>query len=56
MRVEDIDEQRSTMESAERQLSDLSMLGLDWDGEVLYQSTRHDAYRAALSELVRPPT
>lgn len=51
MRVEDIDEQRSTMESAERQLSDLSMLGLDWDGEVLYQSTRHDAYRAALAQL-----
>ena len=51
MRVEDIDEQRSTMESAERQLADLSMLGLDWDGEVLYQSTRHDAYRTALAQL-----
>lgn len=51
MRVEDIDEQRSTRESAERQLSDLVTLGLDWDGEVLYQSTRYPAYRAALEKL-----
>lgn len=51
MRVEDIDEQRSSKESAESQLADLSALGLDWDGDVLYQSTRYDAYRAALEKL-----
>ncbi len=51
MRVEDIDEQRSTPESAHRQLSDLRTLGIDWDGEVLYQSTRHAAYREALTKL-----
>lgn len=51
MRVEDIDEQRSTRESAERQLADLAVLGLDWDGEVLHQSTRYPAYRAALDHL-----
>lgn len=51
LRVEDIDEQRSTLESAQRQLADLEQLGVDWDGDVLYQSTRHDAYRAALAQL-----
>ena len=51
MRVEDIDEQRSTLESAQRQLEDLALLGLDWDGDVLYQSTRYDAYRTALNQL-----
>lgn len=51
MRVEDIDEQRSSMESAQRQLEDLAMLGVDWDGDILYQSTRYEAYRAALGKL-----
>lgn len=51
MRVEDIDEQRSTMESAVRQLEDLAAIGLDWDGDILYQSTRYEAYRAALGQL-----
>lgn len=51
MRVEDIDEQRSTPESATRQLEDLALIGLDWDGDVLYQSTRYDAYRTALGQL-----
>lgn len=51
VRIEDIDEQRSSRESAERQLNDLKSLGLDWDGEVLYQSSRYAAYTAALENL-----
>ncbi|ANE02976.1 tRNA glutamyl-Q(34) synthetase GluQRS [Corynebacterium crudilactis] len=51
MRVEDIDEQRSSRESAESQLADLLTLGIDWDGDALYQSTRFDAYRTALAKL-----
>lgn len=50
MRVEDIDTQRSSRESAQRQLEDLAALGLDWD-EVLYQSDRFDAYASALERL-----
>ncbi len=49
MRVEDIDRVRSG--SAERQLSDLHSLGIDWDGEVLFQSTRHEAHEQALEQL-----
>ncbi|MFV8382459.1 tRNA glutamyl-Q(34) synthetase GluQRS [Corynebacterium hindlerae] len=51
LRVEDVDTGRSSMESAERQLEDLAAIGLDWDGEPLYQSTRGDAYAAALASL-----
>ncbi|GAA1472737.1 tRNA glutamyl-Q(34) synthetase GluQRS [Corynebacterium felinum] len=51
MRVEDVDTQRSSHESACRQLEDLAQLGLDWDGDVLYQSTRFEAYEQALAQL-----
>lgn len=50
MRVEDIDSQRSSDESAQRQLEDLAALGLDWDATD-YQSDHDDAYRAALDRL-----
>ena len=51
MRVEDIDQQRSSMESAQRQLEDLTQLGLRWDGQVIYQHDRYGAYEAALAKL-----
>ncbi|WP_082031488.1 tRNA glutamyl-Q(34) synthetase GluQRS [Actinomyces polynesiensis] len=51
MRIEDID--RVLPGAAERQLEDLAAIGLDWDGEVLVQSTRSQAHRAALERLVR---
>ncbi|MEJ5998070.1 tRNA glutamyl-Q(34) synthetase GluQRS [Corynebacterium sp. H130] len=51
LRVEDVDTARSSMASAERQLEDLAAIGLDWDGDPLYQSTRSDAYAAALASL-----
>lgn len=49
MRVEDLDRVRPG--AAERQLEDLASLGLDWDGPVLYQSSRIDAYDRALAQL-----
>lgn len=49
MRVEDLD--RVKQGAAERQLADLAALGLDWDGEVLYQSTRLEAYAQAVAQL-----
>ena len=51
MRVDDIDTQRSSATSAERQLADLAALGIDWDGEVLYQHDRFDAYANTLRHL-----
>ena len=51
MRVEDIDQQRTSMDSAQRQLEDLDHLGLEWDGEVIYQQDRYSAYEEALAKL-----
>lgn len=51
VRIEDIDRQRSRQEYADQLLSDLQWLGLDWDGEVVYQSRRYGLYEAALRQL-----
>ncbi len=50
MRIDDLDRVRPG--AAEAQLADLADLGIDWDGEVLLQSTRQAAHDAAIDELV----
>jgi len=49
LRIDDLDRVRAGAE--ERQLADLTALGLDWDGPVLRQSARLDVYRDAVTEL-----
>ena len=49
IRVEDLDRARSG--SADRQLSDLRAIGLDWDGEVVVQSDRTERYLSAIVAL-----
>lgn len=49
LRIEDLDRVREGAE--QRQLEDLAALGLDWDGEVVRQSERGAAHRAALETL-----
>jgi glutamyl-tRNA synthetase len=51
VRVEDLDVGRVREGFAERQLADMASLGLDWDGEVVWQSARTGLYEAALSAL-----
>ena len=51
LRVEDIDSERSSMESARRQLEDLAALGIEWDEPVVYQHERGGAYAEALTKL-----
>ena len=51
VRVEDLDAGRVRPGFAERQLGDLAALGLDWDGEVVAQSSRTELYGAALERL-----
>ena len=53
LRMEDIDPARSKPEFAEAIISDLTWLGLAWDGDVLAQSTRIPAYQEALERLDR---
>lgn len=53
LRIEDIDRQRSRTEYAEQLLRDLEWLGLEWDGQPVYQSERGNTYKGVLDELSR---
>jgi glutamyl-tRNA synthetase len=51
VRMEDLDTPRVRPGSAEEQLADLAAIGLDWDGEVVFQSARMDRYADAIAAL-----
>lgn len=53
LRIEDLDQQRvaAAPEVARTQIADLRSLGLDFDGDVVWQSQRLAAYDAALARL-----
>lgn len=51
IRIDDLDPPRVVKGAADTILKCLEIYGLNWDGPVLYQSSRHDAYQAALDEL-----
>jgi glutamyl-Q tRNA(Asp) synthetase len=52
VRIEDIDGERSRAQWVEETLEDLRWLGLDWQGEVLFQSSRLASYAAAGERLM----
>ena len=51
LRVEDIDVTRCRPEFVQGIIDDLSWLGIQWSGKVMFQSERSDAYSAALDQL-----
>ena len=51
LRIEDIDAPRVVKDADRWIMDDLAWLGLDWDGEPVYQSQRLDAYEEALRRL-----
>lgn len=51
VRMEDLDPPRESPQAASEILLTLETLGLNWDGEVLYQSQRQTAYQEALDFL-----
>jgi len=51
VRIEDVDTPRVLPGCADQQLRTLEAFGFEWDGEVLWQSTRREAYRAAIDAL-----
>jgi len=52
LRVEDTDKARSEGRFLEEILEDLRWLGLDWDGDLVFQSRRFDIYRHKAEELI----
>ena len=51
LRIEDLDGPRVRKGAVEEALEDLRWLGLDWDGDVLLQSTRAPQHDEALARL-----
>jgi len=51
LRIEDIDGTRSRPEHVRGIIEDLQWLGVDWDGEIVFQSNRLSQYEAALARL-----
>lgn len=52
LRIEDTDRERSTEPAIAAILDGLKWLGLDWDGEVVYQSTRAARHREVAEQLL----
>src|SRR6266849_3911281 len=52
LRIEDTDRERSTQAAMDAILDGLSWLGLDWDGDVVYQFARSHRHREIAEELL----
>ena len=52
LRIEDTDRERSTEAAIEAILDGLSWLGLDWDGETIYQFSRAARHREVAEQLL----
>ncbi|TSA22894.1 MAG: glutamate--tRNA ligase [Betaproteobacteria bacterium] len=52
LRIEDTDQERSTLESERAILEGMSWLGLDWDEGPFYQMKRLDRYKAVADQLL----
>jgi glutamyl-tRNA synthetase len=52
LRIEDTDRERSTKEAVEAILNGLSWLGLDWDGETVFQFARAGRHREVAEKLL----
>ena len=52
LRIEDVDPPRVAPGSAESILRTLEAFGFEWDGPVVYQSRRGEAYRAVIDHLI----
>jgi len=52
LRVEDTDQTRSDKKFLKEILEDLKWMGIDWDGDVVYQSQRFDIYRKEAEKIL----
>jgi len=51
LRIEDLDPPREQPGSAQTIIDTLAAFGLDWDGEIIWQSRRHSLYADAIEQL-----
>ncbi len=51
LRIEDVDKGRKVAGADQQIMRDLQWLGIDWDGEVVWQSQRDEIYQGALGKL-----
>ena len=52
LRIEDTDQERSTEQSVQQILDSLRWLGLDWDGDVVYQSHQLQRHKQVAQKLL----
>src|ERR1041384_8504835 len=52
LRIEDTDRERSTKAAIDAILDGLTWLGIDWDGEAVYQFARSQRHREVVEELL----
>lgn len=52
LRIEDTDKERSTQEAVDAILEGLAWMGLDHDGEPVFQSTRADRHREVVAQML----
>jgi glutamyl-tRNA synthetase len=52
LRIEDTDRERSTPENVEQIFEALRWLGLDWDGDPVFQSARRDRHAEVVEQLI----
>ena len=52
LRIEDMDEVACRPEHAQSAISDLQKLGLQFDGEIMWQSQRRESYRHVIDDLL----
>jgi len=52
LRIEDTDRERSTQQATDAILDGMRWLGLDWDGDVVYQNARADRHREVVNALL----
>ena len=55
VRMEDLDKPREVAGAANHILNTLEKFGLEWDGEVVYQSQRSELYQEALNQIKAQP-
>ncbi|UOP05050.1 tRNA glutamyl-Q(34) synthetase GluQRS [Conchiformibius kuhniae] len=51
LRIEDLDPPREVAGAADDIIRTLAVFGFEWDGEITYQSQRHEIYQSALEQL-----